>query len=773
VHSRYIGKSIPRLEDERLLRGHGQFVDDISLPGAAEAAILRSSYAHARILSIRTEAARALPGVIEVITADEMGQVNGPLPVLNPSADLIHGFNQSPLAADKVRYVGEAVVLVIAENRYIAEDALDLIEVEYEPLPVVASLEAASAPDAPLVHEHALGNLCGGLTQGTGDVQAALSGAPYLFRQQIRIDRGSAQPMETRAVSARYEDGQLTVWTNTQRPHRNRDMIADLLGLKPELVRVIAPDVGGAFGAKGNFYPEEFLIPYAAMRLGRPIRWCEDRRENFVATTHERVQIFDVTVGVESDGRVLGLHVDFLHDLGAYSPYGFLLPQQAANHLVGPYKIPALSVTFKAIYTHCTPTAAYRGAGRPQGVYVSERTMDLIARGLGLDPAEVRRRNLVQPTEMPYDTGIASARGRIIFDTGNYPACLAGALKYLDYEGWRTEQARLRQEGRLIGIGIGNYIEISSSQPFEGARLLITETGGVIVRTGAGSQGQGHRTSLAQIAADALSVNLEQVRVEAGDTDQIEKGIGTFGSRTMIMAGGAITVAAEGLKEQALELAATMLEAAGADLEWDAGAVCVKGAPARRVTLAELGRTAAAQGLSLSATHYFTTPGMHVANGTHAAVVEVHPDTGVVTFHKYVVMHDCGVVINPLLADGQTLGALAQAIGGSLYERLVYDESGQLLTGSYMDYLLPTATEMPMIELHHIQSPTPNNPLGVKGAGEGGSLPPYAVIAGAVEDAIDVNVRELPLTPSMICDLMKGFVPLSITTASDTIRGSR
>lgn len=747
---RYVGARLPRLEDARLLTGQGQFVDDIRLPGALEAAVLRSPYAHARIGRVDAAAARALPGVLAVYTAADLGDLARPFPILQPHPGLTAAVNQGPLAGSAVRYVGEPIALVVAEDRYVAEDAAEQIEVEYEPLPAVVDVEAALAPGAPQVHAAAPGNVSGAYRQGVGDVDAAFARAAHVFRQRLRIQRGSAQPMETRGVAARPADGGLTVWSSTQRPYRLRTILADFLGLPPERIRAVAPDVGGAFGAKGNFYPEELLVPLAAWRLGRPVRWVEDRREHFVATVQERTQLFDVAVATAADGRLLGLKVAFLHDLGAYAPYGFVLAQNAANHMIGPYRIPAVSIAWQGVYTHLTPTAAYRGAGRPQGVFVIERTLDLVARELGLDPAEVRRRNLVAPGELPYDTGIVSGRGRLVYDSGDYPACQATALAKLDYAGWREEQVRLRAQGRRVGIGIANYIEVSTTQPYEGARVRVTPTGEIWVGTGAGSQGQGHRTALAQICADVLGVDTAEIAFADGDTDLLEKGIGTFGSRTAILVGNAVRVAAAEVRERALALAARLLEAAAADLEWLGTAVAVRGVPARRLTLAELAAAAAGEGALLDVTHYYSTAGMHVANGTHAAVVEVHPDTGFVTFLRYVVMHDCGIVINPLLVDGQVYGGLAQSLGGALYERLVYDEAGQLLTGTMMDYLLPTATEIPEVDLHHMETASPHNPLGFKGAGEGGALPPYAVIAAAVEDAVGMPVRELPLTPVQV-----------------------
>lgn len=745
----YSGVALPRLEDRRLLTGGGRYVDDLPLPGVAEVAVLRSPHAHARIRGIDVSAAQALPGVLAVITAADLGEAGRPFPCNEPGPGFV---NQSPLADGVVRYAGEAVAFVVAESRYAAEDALDLIAVDYEPLPVCADLAAAVEPGAPQVHAAAPGNVACELRLGCGDVAAAFAAADKVVRLRLRIARGSGQPMETRAVAAEYREGRLTVWINTQRPHHARQRIAERLGLPPSQVRVIAPDVGGGFGIKGNFYPEELLVPWAAVRLGRPVRYVEDRREHFLSAVHDRLQVIDIALAADASGRLLGLELDYLNDLGAYAPYGGLVTGNVATHAIGPYRIPAVAIRGRGVYTHRTPTAAYRGAGRPQGTFAIERALDELARALGLDPAELRRRNFIPPAAMPYDTGVPSPRGgHIVYDSGDYPASQALALAHLDYAGWRAEQARLRAEGRLIGIGLANYIEIAGTPPFEGATVAVAPDGAVVVRTGACSQGQGHATSLAQICADALGVSPERVRIEEGDTAAIERGIGTFGSRTMIVAGSAIRTAALAVKELALQAAAQKLEAEPADLEWGGEWVAVRGAPSRRVGLADLAAAA-----ELRSTHYFSPSGPHVANGTQACVLEIDPATGFLKFHRYIVVEDCGVVINPMGAEGQLIGGVAQGLGGSLYERLVYDEAGQLLTASFADYLLPTAAEMPALELHHLATPSPNNPLGAKGAGEGGTMPVYAVIAAAVEDALGVRVRELPLTPEAIRRLLAG-----------------
>ena len=746
----FTGQSLPRLEDRRLLTGGGRFVDDLPLADAAEVAVLRSPHAHARIIAIHTAAALALPGVLAVVTAADLGEANQPFPVLLPHPCLTAGVNAAPLASDVVRYVGEPVAVVAATDRYVAEDALDLIRVEYEALPAATALEATQAPGAPRVHAAAPENVAGDLRQGKGDLAAAFAAAHRVLRQRLRIARGSAQSMETRAVAAEYTGGRLTVWTSSQAPFRLKAVLPERLGLTPAAVRAVAPDVGGAFGPKGNLYGEELVVPWLALHLGRPVRWVEDRREHFLATTPDREQVIDVAVAVDPTGRLLGLEVDFRHDLGAYAPYGMLIALNIANHCMGPYVIPAVAIRGRGVYTHRTPTAAYRGAGRPQGVFLIERTLDLVARELGLDPAVVRERNLIPAVAMPYDTGV----GGVNYDSGDYPASQAAALAHLDYAGWRAEQAGLRAAGRRVGLGLANYIEINSAGPFEGATVSVTAGGAIAVACGAGAQGQGHATTFAQICADALSVTPDLVHCGGGDTDALARSFGTYGSRSTILVGSAVLLASRELRAQALQLAAERLEVAQTDLEWQGTQVAVRGAPKRRLTLAELAAAAGAAGLT--APHYFMTDGMHVSNGTHAAAVEVVPETGEVRVLRYVVMHDCGRVVNPLTADGQVYGGFAQGIGGVLYERLVYDGAGQLLTASLMDYLLPTAVETPAPELHHMESPSPHNPLGAKGAGEGGNLPVYAVIAAAVEDAVGAPVRALPLTPEGIREMLLG-----------------
>lgn len=753
--------ALRRIEDLRLLRGRGQYVDDIDLPGTAHMAVLRSPYAHARVRRIEAGAARALPGVVGVFTAADLPEATRPFPIRIPHPALRVARNFAALALDRVRYAGEPVAVVVAADRYLAEDALERIEVDYEPLPAVADLERALSPDAPLVHEDAGTNLAGEWETSFGDAAAAFAAADVVVRATLRIDRGCAQPMETRAVLARHEPAsrQLTVWATTQAPHRLRAGISALTGLLEDQVRVIAPDIGGAFGQKGPFYPEDLLAPLLALRLGRPVKFVEDRREHFLAATHERLQVHEAELAVARDGRILGLRDRFLHDLGAYAPYGFLLAEHALTHMIGCYRIPAARIGFRGVYTNKTPTAAYRGAGRPQGTFVIERMVDLAAAELGLDAVEMRRRNLIDAGDFPYDTGLRPAvGGPVIYDSGDYRACLEAALARFDYAGARRLQAGARARGRYLGIAVVNYVEVCGGPPYENASVRIDGGGRVIVHAGTAPQGQGHETTFAQLVAERLGVDPAAVTVRTGDTGAIAQGIGTFGSRSTMLGGSAVAVAAERVRDKLLQIAARLLEAAPADLELRAGMVRVRGVPGRETTFAEV--AAASQRLippgdspGLEATYAQTTERPAWANGAHAALVEVDPHTGGVRFLRYVVAHDCGRVINPLLVEGQVHGGIVQGLGGALYERLAYDEQAQLQTASFLDYLLPTAAEMPRVEVEHLETPCPLNPLGAKGAGEGGTMPAYALVAQAVEDALapfGARVTDVPLTPAAI-----------------------
>ena len=770
--TRYFGERIKRSEDSRLLTGRGTYVDDIQPRGCLHAALLRSPHAHARIRSIDLSKAKTLPGVIAVyVNADLPQAIAEPLPKLIPHPSLIHHKTQYALAPDKVRYVGEPVAFVVAESRYIAEDAVDLIDVDYDPLPPVVDLEQAAQPGAPLVHDDIGTNICAHNTQRVGNVQEAFTKAPHVFAERFVIDRGTAAPMECRGVVAQWESRtpQLMVWDSTQAPIPIRNGLARLLGLPQANVRVVAPDVGGGFGPKiMMFYPEEVLVPYAAMRLDRPVKWIEDRRENFVAMNQERLQIHDAAIAVDRDGRILGVKTVFLYDSGAYIPYGLTVPIVAGTTLPGPYKIPNYHCEFKAVFTNKTIVSPYRGAGRPHGVFVMERLMDRVASELGIDRVEVRRRNLIQPDEFPYDVGlIYQDNAPLIYDSGNYPALLDRALQRIGYDRWPQERERYRREGRSVGLGIACYVEGSGIGPYEGCRVTVEPSGKVYAATSVGTQGQGHFTSFAQIIADALSVSIDDVVITTGDSGAFGWGTGTFASRAAVVAGNAVALAAQAVREKALKVAATKLEANVEDLALEDGKVFVRGVPSKSLALGEI--AVAANPLrgtipkeweqpGLEASRYFAPPRGTFAAGVHGAILEVDVETGMIKILKYVVVHDCGKVINPLIVDGQIRGGVAQGIGGAFYEKLVYDESGQLLTQTFMDYLLPTAMEIPEVEVDHIETPSPLNPLGVKGAGEAGVIPVPALFAQALDEALSdwgVRITEMPLSPNRLLELMK------------------
>jgi len=773
--TRWFGAPVQRVEDDRLLRGHGRFTDDID-EGALECCFVRSPYAHARITSIDVSAARAMPGVVAVYTAADLPFGGVDLPLLIPHPNLTQGRTQRCLASDVVRYAGEAVAFVIAESRYVAEDAAELVQVEYEPIPVVITPEAAARADH-LVHEDVPGNVAAEMLQEVGDVDAALARSPHRKQLRFRYERGAASPMEGRAVWARWSDAErkLTVYDSTQSPTSIRGGLAVLFGLPESKVEVIAPDVGGGFGPKIMlFYPDELLVPYAAMQLGRSVKWTEDRQEHFTAVNQERGQVHEVEVGFDDEGRVLALSDDFIHDGGAYTPYGLILPIITAGQIPGPYRIANYRVRFRDVYTNATPTSPYRGAGRPHACFVMERTLDAIASKLGLDRIEVRRRNLIQPDQFPYDVGVAWQDGNtVVYDSGDYPELLDRALKMLGP----------KPSGDHVGMGLAIYVEGTGVGPYEGAHVQVLVSGKVVAATGIPSQGQAHATVWAQVVADELGVDVKDVEVTSGDTRRFPWGVGTFASRGAVTAGNAMHVAARMVADKAKQIAADHLEADPADLELAGGSVRVKGSPDRGVPLAAVavlsnpvryafgGGTEAATQFApksrpgpplqdgeqpgLEATGYYSPPGSTWASGCHAAYVRVDPQTFRLEILKYVVVHDCGRVINPLVLQGQIEGGVAQGIGGAFYERLAYDEDGQLRNASFMEFLIPYATEIPPIEIDHIETPSPLNPLGVKGAGEAGVIPVGAVIGSAIEDALGVPITEMPLSPLKLYELSK------------------
>ena len=773
--TRQVGAPIIRNEDARLLSGQALFVDDVELPGMLHAAFLRSSVAHARIRAIDVSAARAREGVVAVYTADDLGDYCAPGPLLVPPPPIAGiTFNertQVPLAKDKVRHVGEPLAVVFAQSRYIAEDALGDIAVDLDPLPAVVDLEMALTETSATVHDDVRSNIAARVRQHRGDYAGARAQAPHIISRRFLYDHGASSPIETRGLVARWDGraNQLTVWDTTQAPVFLRNGLAGILGLSERQVRVIAPFVGGGFGPKIMlFYPEEVVVPWAAMKLNRPIKWIEDRLEHFFATTHERGQTHDAEIALSADGRILGIKDTFLHDTGAYNPYGLTVPINSQCTLLGPYVVPNYDSTFTAVFTNKPIVTPYRGAGRQHGVFVMERLLDLAAHQLKIDRAEIRRRNLIPPNAFPYNNEIIYQDfAPLSYDSGNYEPILDKALDMIGYRKFLDEeQPRLRAQGRHIGIGVACYVEGTGIGPYEGAKVQVQANGKVNVATGIGTQGQGHFTSFAQIVADQLGVEVRDVDIVTGDTDQFYWGAGTFASRGAVVAGNAINEAAKAVRQKILRQAAEHFECAEDDLEIAGGEVSVAGVPGQAVKLGALAlkanpmRGAVRPGTEpgLESTQYFGPSGGATASGVHAMIVEVDPQTFMLEVLKYVVVHDCGTVINPLILAGQIHGGVAQGIGNAFYEQLVFDDDGQLLNASLADYLLPTALEVPRVEIAHTVTKSPLNPLGIKGAGEAGAIPVGPLFAQVIEDALgladrNIELLEIPLNPNRLFEL--------------------
>ncbi len=766
---RWVGAALKRNEDPRLLRGQGKYVGDVHVSGALAAAVFRSPHAHARIRAVRTERALAVPGVVAVFTGADLGAV-GRIPMrLAPRPALRECF-QRPLPEDRVRYAGEPLALVVAASRYAAEDALEQIEADLEPLPVVVDAAAGRAPGAPVLHAALGGNVAEHIVMRVGDAETAMRSAPVRVRGTFRVQRHTGVPMETRGLLAAFDAGTgvLTVWGPTKVVHWNRRILADLLGYPESRIRFIETEVGGGFGPRGEFYPEDFLVPWAAMRLGRPVQWLEDRREHFLATNHSREQVHEVEIGAERDGTIVAIVDHAVVDMGAYvRTNGFVVPERAMGFIPGPYRVPHYTGEADCVLTNKTPLGSYRGPGRYEAVFVRERLVDLLARELGLDPADVRRRNFVGPEQMPYNSGTKAYGHDIVFDSGDYPALFETTLAMADYAKARAEQAAARKQGRYLGIGIASFVEKSGVGPFEYARVQIDGSGRVVVFSGAAAVGQGLETVLAQICADELGVPPADITVRHGDTGVIPFGGGAYASRATVVGGTAVLEASRALRQKALALAAHLLEASADDLVVEHGAVAVRGVPARALAFRELARACLpGQGLpagmepGLEATHVFEVSETPHPYGTHVAVVEVDPDLGTVRVLRYAMAYDIGKAVNPMLVEGQLVGGFAQGLGGALLEDLVYDDGGQLLTTSFMDYLLPSATEMPDELVVRVleDAPSPLNPLGLKGAGEGGTVGAGAAIANAVDDALaplGARVDTLPLSPDRVFRLVR------------------
>ncbi len=764
--AKMFGARITRLEDPRLLTGKGLYTDDIHLPGMLEAAFLRSPHSHAAIRGIDLSAARSYPGVVAVYTAADLPsrlqEITVPFQVPNPA--ISQPLQQRLLEDREVRFAGEPIALVIADSRYRAEDAARLIIVDYELLPGVSDCKAALQDDAPVAHSGSSNNEAAVFSVGFGDVENAFDRAHATHRETCRIHRGGGFAIENRAVTAHHDDLQnvTTIWSATQSPFLVKQNVVDMLGWDPDTVRVIAPDVGGGFGPKTIYYVEEALIPLVAKELGRPIKWTEDRSENFLSTNMERDQYWDMEIATDADGHILAVRGSLIHDTGAYMPWGIISPYISATTVPGPYVLPAYQLETRVALTNKVAVTPVRGAGRPQAVFAMERLLDRAADKLGLDRAEIRRRNLIQPEQMPYSMGLIFRDGKpMSYDSGDYPRCQAEALRIADYDGFPARREDARRSGRYLGIGLANYVEGTGLGPFEGATVRIQPSGGICIYTGGGDSGQGHWTTLAQVCADKFGVSIEDIDVQKGDTGKIAAGVGTFASRIAVNAGSSVHLAAAEVREKAIRVASYMLEAAEEDLDIENARVVVKGSDLS-VSLADIARSV--QGMpgfslpggvepGLEATHYFSPSQSSYCNGTAVVEVEVDPMTGNVEILRFTMAHDCGTLINPFVVEGQVQGAVAHGIGNALLEWMHYDDSGNPVSASFAEYLLPSAGDVPAVQIVHVESPTPINPLGVKGAGEGGTIPAGAAIVSAIENALspwNVVLDAVPVTPEMI-----------------------
>jgi CO/xanthine dehydrogenase Mo-binding subunit len=787
VTTKLFGEPVRRREDARLIVGKGRYLDDIG-HSALAAAFVRSPHAHARIVDIDVDACFDVDGLIALYTYEDLvGPMAEPLPVLIPHPQLTAPRTGYPLANGVVHHVGEPIVMVVATDRYVAEDVCDRIVVTYEELPVVVGVDAAREASA-TVHADVPDNVAAVHHQETGDVEAALRASARTLSFTQYIERSACMPMEGKGVHARWDadDESLRVYTSTQASTSVRAAIAAKLQLSLEKVEVIAPDVGGGFGVKiVHPWPEELLVPMAAIALGQEVKWAEDRREHFISSAHERQQRQEITVGYDDDGRITALDVHIWHDNGAYTPYGIIVPIVTATQLVGPYVIPTYRVRVNSVYTNTVIVTPYRGAGRPQGCYAMERTMDRIADALGLDRAVVRERNLIQPDQFPYDHHLTFQDGRpVIYDSGDYPGLMTKLKNLVGWESIEERRHDAEARGKLLGVGMALYVEGTGPGPYEGGHVQVLGSGKVLVSTGLTSQGQGHETVFAQIVASELGVPIEDVEVTTGDTRRFGYAVGTFASRAAVMSGNAIALAARGVREKALRIAADVLEADPGDLEIEEGLVQVKGTPGASIPL----RTVAVLSNPLryafdeaakQATQFATSasdddppvavgdaPGLEhrdyyspvrstFASGAHAAVVEIDPATWQIDVVNYAVVHDCGNIVNPMIVEGQVQGGVAQGVGGALYERMAYDADGQLQNASFMDFLMPYASEVPDVVIDHQQTPSPLNPLGLKGAGEAGVIPGTAAIASAIEDATGRRIAAMPISPSELYDLMR------------------
>ena len=763
-----VGASPKRKEDGRFVAGHGRYLDDVQVDGLLHLAIVRSPHAHARVLGVDVEAARALPGVLVVWTLGDLPELaTATVPPLVPEPTGRTYINPV-LAGPRVRHVGEAVAVVVASDPYAAADGVERVAVTYEPLAAAISPEAATAPGAPRVNEAWPDNLVSVSTGAKGNPAEALAAAAVVVSARLAYPRVAGMPLETRGVLAAPDPigGGLTVWTSTQVPFAVRSGIAPVVRLPEERIRVMVPDVGGGFGVKGHVYPEEILVPAVARRLDRPVKWVETRHEHCLTAAGDRDQVHEARIGLERDGRIVGIETVFTRDHGAAPTLGEAITLNTINHLPGPYRVPHYRGVGRNVLTHKTFAAAYRGAGRPEAAFVLDRLLDRAARRLGMDPAALRRMNLIRPDEMPSPTGLTYRDGApIIYDPADYPAAFDRLLQTLDYAGWRREQVQRRGSARPIGIGLCAYVEGTGLGPFEGADIRVDPDGTVFVHLGVCAQGQGHETTLAQIAADELAVPLESVMVVGGDTSLVGYGMGTIASRVAAVGGPAVQRSAAQVARKARLVGAELFECAPEDVVLADGRVHVRGVPGKSVTLGQVARAAVrsravaeAGGPGLSACAFFYPDTVTWAFGMQGIVLEIDLEACAVSPLKLAALHDCGRPINPVIVEGQLHGGIAQGLGSALGESLIFDDAGQLLTGTLMDYPMPRAEDMPPLEVVHLDFPSAINPLGIKGVGESGVIPPAATVANAVEDALadyGVEVDRPPVTSSRIFDLLR------------------
>jgi len=768
---RLVGASVKRREDGRLVAGRARYLDDLAVPGLLHVAIVRSPHAHARVLGVARQTAQSADGVVAVLTLADLPECAGSVPPLVPAAGM-PAYVHPVLAGGIVRHAGEAVAVVVADSPYRAADAASHVVVDYEPLAAVTTVPAALAANAPRVHAGWPANLGGTCAGGTGDVARGLDAAEVVVEGRFTYPRMAGMPIETRGVVA-WPDlmgGALEVWSSTQVPFAVRTAIASILGLPEERVRVRTPDVGGGFGVKGHVYPEDVLIPAVARSLGQPVKWVETRHEHLLTAAGDRDQDHRARLGVRRDGTIVALETRFTRDHGAYPTLGEAITLNTINHMPGPYRIPSYRGEGQNVVTHKTFIAAYRGAGRPEAAFVVDRLLDRAARRIGMDPADLRRVNLIRATEMPYRTGLAYRDGAAIaYDPADYVAGFERLLVLADYPRWRKEATSRRGSRRPLGVGLSAYVEGTGLGPFEGADVRVDPSGTVYVYVGVSAQGQAHETTLAQICADQLGVPIGDVVVVGGDTSLVRFGMGTIASRVAAVAGPAVARTAAEVARRARLVAAEQLECAAEDVVIADGRVSIRGVPGRGLRLGEVARAAVRSAAlaplgspGLSACGFFYPESVTWAFGAHAAVVEVDVETCAIRLTRYAAVHDCGRPINPMVVEGQVHGGIAQGIGSALGEVLIHDDAGQVLTGTLMDYPLPRADDVPTLDVVHLDYASSVNELGIKGVGESGVIAPAAAIANAVEDALSdygVSIDRVPVTSARLFELLHAARP--------------